>query len=118
MKFRLILKSFNKEKIRLLSKDFQFMLLEYGKCNVTEIIALPIKIKKFCVLRSPHVDKNSREHFELRIYKEFLEFTTAYFPLVFNILLNFEIPAGIFTTIRMIFLCLLFMNILINYGKI
>jgi small subunit ribosomal protein S10 len=25
------------------------------------------KIKRFCVLRSPHVDKDSREHFELRL---------------------------------------------------
>ncbi|MGX7576842.1 30S ribosomal protein S10 [Candidatus Vidania fulgoroideorum] len=34
-------------------------------------IFLPLKKKKFCILRSPHVDKDSREHYEIRIYKCF-----------------------------------------------
>jgi ribosomal protein S10 len=35
------------------------------------------KIKRFCVLRSPHVDKDSREHFELRLYKRFIDLNTT-----------------------------------------
>jgi small subunit ribosomal protein S10 len=36
-------------------------------------IPLPTKINKFCVLRSPHVDKKSREQFEMRTHKRLLD---------------------------------------------
>ena len=36
-------------------------------------IPLPTKIEKFTVLRSPHVDKKSREHFEIRTHKRLLD---------------------------------------------
>jgi len=35
-------------------------------------ISMPTKIKRFCVIRSPHVDKDSREHFEIRSSKKIL----------------------------------------------
>jgi len=35
-------------------------------------VPLPTKIEKFCVLRSPHVDKDSREHFEIRTSKRLI----------------------------------------------
>jgi small subunit ribosomal protein S10 len=36
-------------------------------------IPLPTKIHKYCVLRSPHVDKKSREQFEMRIHRRILD---------------------------------------------
>ena len=36
-------------------------------------IPLPTEINKYCVLRSPHVDKKSREQFEIRTHKRLLE---------------------------------------------
>jgi len=36
-------------------------------------IPLPTEINKFCVLRSPHIDKKSREQFEIRTYKRLLD---------------------------------------------
>ncbi|HJN61687.1 MAG TPA: 30S ribosomal protein S10, partial [Alphaproteobacteria bacterium] len=36
-------------------------------------IPLPTKIEKYCVLRSPHIDKKSREQFEIRIHKRLLD---------------------------------------------
>jgi small subunit ribosomal protein S10 len=45
------------------------------------------KIKRFCVLRSPHVDKDSREHFELRLYKRFIDLNTTS-PAILDLLLN------------------------------
>jgi small subunit ribosomal protein S10 len=36
-------------------------------------IPLPTSIKRFCVIRSPHVDKNSREHFEMRTHKRLID---------------------------------------------
>jgi small subunit ribosomal protein S10 len=37
------------------------------------IVSLPIKKQRFTVLRSPHVDKKSREHFEMRSYSKLLK---------------------------------------------
>ena len=39
-------------------------------------IPLPTKKRIYCVLRSPHVDKKSREHFEIRIHKRLLDIYT------------------------------------------
>ena len=36
-------------------------------------IPLPTRIEKFTVLRSPHIDKKSREHFEIRTHKRLLD---------------------------------------------
>ena len=36
-------------------------------------IPLPTKIERFCVLRSPHIDKKSREQFEIRTHKRLLD---------------------------------------------
>jgi len=36
-------------------------------------IPLPTKINKYCVLRGPHVDKKSREQFEIRTHKRLLD---------------------------------------------
>jgi small subunit ribosomal protein S10 len=37
------------------------------------VIALPTRKRIYCVLRSPHVDKDAREHFEIRVHKRILE---------------------------------------------
>lgn len=41
--------------------------------NIVGPIPLPTRINKFCVLRSPHVDKKSREQFEIRTHKRLLD---------------------------------------------
>jgi small subunit ribosomal protein S10 len=38
----------------------------------SNLVSLPLKIQRFTVLRSPHVDKKSREQFELRMYSKFI----------------------------------------------
>jgi len=38
----------------------------------TSLINLPVRIKRFTVLRSPHIDKKSREQFELKNYKQLI----------------------------------------------
>ena len=59
-------------------------------------IPLPTKRRIFCVLRSPHVYKDSREHFEIRRYKIIVDISTQ----VENPLVNLLIPAGVTATIR------------------
>jgi len=41
--------------------------------KVSGPIPLPTEINKFCVLRSPHIDKKSREQFEIRTHKRLID---------------------------------------------
>ena len=100
MKFRILLKSFDNELINLASQQLRSVLLK-TECNVTGVVALPTKIKRFCVLRSPHVDKDSREHFELRLYKRFLDLNTNS-PAILDLLLKTELPAGVACSLKIL----------------
>ena len=100
MKFRILFKSFDNELINLASQQLRSLLLQTD-CQVTGIIGLPVKIKRFCVLRSPHIDKDSREHFEVRLYKRFIDLTTQS-PNVLDILLKAELPAGVACSLKIL----------------
>ena len=100
MKFRILLKSFDNELINLASQQLRSVLFK-TECSVTGVVALPTKIKRFCVLRSPHVDKDSREHFELRLYKRFLDLNTNS-PAILDVLLKTELPAGISCSLKIL----------------
>jgi small subunit ribosomal protein S10 len=93
MKFRILLKSFDNKLISLAVTELQ-KTFSTVDCKVSGAISLPMKIKKFCVLRSPHVDKDSREHFEIRISKRFLDIESAS-PAILDLLLKMELPAGV-----------------------
>ncbi len=67
-------------KIRIKLKSFDHRLLDKSTFEIADTakrtgarisgpLPLPTRIKRFCVLRSPHVNKNSREHFEVRTHK-------------------------------------------------
>ena len=100
MKFRIFLRSFDNDLINLASKEL-LVTLSKAECEITGIIALPIKIKRFCVLRSPHVDKDSREHFEIRLYKRFLDITTTSASAL-DFLLKTELPAGVSCSLKVL----------------
>ncbi len=93
MEIRIILKSFNNEKLINVSENLINILLK-NNCKIKGIVSLPNKIKRFCVLRSPHIDKDSREHFEIKIFKRILDFDSNS-SIIFDNLLKFEIPAGV-----------------------
>ena len=62
--------------------------------NISGPIYMPTRRKLYCVLRSPHVDKDSREQFEIRRYKRIIDIypTSA---KTFDAFLKIEIPAGV-----------------------
>jgi small subunit ribosomal protein S10 len=93
MKYRLILKAYNAHILNLAYTQLINIIIN-SDARILSSSSLPLKIKRFCVLRSPHVDKNSREHFEIRISKKItdIEFIT---PESFNSLLNLELPSGV-----------------------
>ncbi len=100
MKFRILLRSFDNELINLASQQLRTTLLK-TECKLHGVVALPTKIKRFCVLRSPHVDKDSREHFELRLYKRFLDLNTTS-PAILDLLLKTELPAGVSCSLKIL----------------
>jgi len=57
-------------------------------------VFLPTKRSIYTVLRSPHVDKKSREQFEIRVHKRLIEITEATQQTI-NELMNLEVPAGV-----------------------
>jgi small subunit ribosomal protein S10 len=71
-------------KIRIRLKAYDHKLLDQSAAEIVDTawrtgakvagpIPLPTRIKKYCVLRSPHIDKKSREQFEIRIHKRLLD---------------------------------------------
>jgi small subunit ribosomal protein S10 len=36
-------------------------------------VYLPTRLRRYCVLRSPHVNKDSRDHYEIRVHRRFIE---------------------------------------------
>jgi small subunit ribosomal protein S10 len=100
MKFRILLRSFDNELINLASEELR-KTLSKTECEMKGVVALPTKIKRFCVLRSPHVDKDSREHFELRLFKRFVDISTNS-PTILDLLLRTELPAGVSCSLKIL----------------
>ncbi len=71
-------------KIRIKLKAYDHKLLDQSVSDIVDTanksgakvvgpIPLPTRINKYCVLRSPHIDKKSREQFELRTHKRIID---------------------------------------------
>lgn len=97
-------------KIRIKLKAYDHFLLDK---SVVEIIRntkgtgakiigpipLPTRRKIYTVLRSPHVDKKSREQFEMRIYKRIIDIENPT-PKTTDAIKNLNIPAGVHIEIK------------------
>ncbi len=71
-------------KIRIKLKSFDYRLLDNSTEEIVDTakrtgariggpVPLPTSINRYCVLRGPHVNKNSREHFEIRTHKRLVD---------------------------------------------
>lgn len=100
------------QKIRIRLKGFDHKLLDQSTQEIVETvkrtgariagpIPLPTKIERYCVLRSPHVDKKSREHFEIRTHKRFIDILEPTQQTI-DSLMKLELSAGIDVEIKMI----------------
>ena len=76
------------EKIRLKLKAYDHRVLARSVAAIDEAvkrtgaeivgpIPMPTKIKRYTVLRSPHVNKSSREQFEMRIHSRMIDIVSA-----------------------------------------
>ena len=93
------------QKIRIRLTGFDHRLLESSAkgivdtakktgANVRGPVPLPVKISRYTVLRSPHVDKKSREQFEIRRFKRLLDITDPT-PQTVAQLMKLDLPAGV-----------------------
>jgi small subunit ribosomal protein S10 len=69
--------------------------------NVRGPIPLPNRIERFTVLRSPHIDKKSREQFELKTHKRLLDIIDCP-PQTVDALMKLEIAAGVDVEIKLL----------------
>jgi small subunit ribosomal protein S10 len=94
-KIRIRLESFNHE---LLNSSCQKIvsILQNTPLNSIGVVSLPTRKRIYCVLRSPHVDKDSREHFEIRVHKRILEIYYNSEVPIFDVLSEADLPAGVF----------------------
>ena len=63
-------------------------------------IPLPQRIEKFIVLRGPHIDKKSREQFEIRTYKRMLDIVDPT-PQTVDALMKLDLAAGVDVEIKL-----------------
>ncbi|WP_156360570.1 30S ribosomal protein S10 [Dethiosulfatarculus sandiegensis] len=99
------------QKIRIRLKAYDHKLLDQSAAEIVETarrtgakvagpIPLPTKINKFCVLRSPHIDKKSREQFEIRTHKRLLDILEPTQQTV-DALMKLDLSAGVDVEIKL-----------------
>ena len=100
-----------RQKIRIRLKAFDHRILDQSAAQIVETaertgavvagpIPLPTRIKKFTVIRSPFIDKDSREQFEIRTHKrliDILEPTTK----TIDSLTRLNLPSGVDIEIKL-----------------
>jgi small subunit ribosomal protein S10 len=98
-------------KIRIRLRSFDHKLLDQSVGEIVDTarrtgaqvagpIPLPTDINKFCVLRSPHVDKKSREQFEIRTHKRLLDILEPTQQTV-DALMKLDLAAGVDVEIKL-----------------
>jgi len=68
--------------------------------NVVGPIPLPTDTKKFTVIRSAFIDKDSREQFEMRTHKRIVDITNPN-PKIVDALTNLSLPSGVSVDVKM-----------------
>jgi small subunit ribosomal protein S10 len=99
------------QKIRIRLKAYDHKLLDQSAGEIIETarrtgarvagpIPLPTVINKYCVLRSPHIDKKSREQFEIRTHKRILDILEPTQQTV-DALMRLDLSAGVNVEIKL-----------------
>ena len=94
-----------KNRIRVCLKAYDHKLIDVSAEKIVDTvkrtdakvagpITLPTKRRIYCVLRSPHVDKKSREHFEMRTHKRIIDIYEATQQTTEE-LSRLDLPAGV-----------------------
>jgi small subunit ribosomal protein S10 len=93
MKIRIRLKAYDHEVIDQSAKKIVETVTRTG-ASVNGPIPLPTERSIYTVIRSPHKDKDSREHFEMRTHKRLLDIVNPT-PKTVDSLQRLDLPAGV-----------------------
>jgi len=96
--------------IRIKLKSFDQLLLDQSVARIVETgrysgatvvgpVPLPTKKRKWCILKSPHVDKRGGEHWELSIHSRFVDILDPPSATV-NSLMELDLPSGVDIEVR------------------
>lgn len=92
-KIRIKLRAYDHEIIDRSAKKI-VETVENSGAKVSGPIPLPNRKNVYCVIRSPHVDKDSREHFEIRVHKRLIDIIDPT-PKTVDLLMRLSLPAGV-----------------------
>jgi small subunit ribosomal protein S10 len=99
------------QKIRIRLKAFDYKLIDQSAIEIVETakrtgavvkgpIPLPTSIERFDILRSPHVNKTSRDQFEIRTHRRLMDIMDPTEKTV-DALMKLDLPAGVDVEIRL-----------------
>ncbi len=99
------------QNIRIRLKAFDHRVLDQSTSEIVTTakrtgasvrgpIPLPTKIEKYTVLRSPHIDKKSREQFEIRTHRRLLDIIDPT-PQTVDALMKLDLAAGVDVEIKL-----------------
>ncbi|MDQ6695546.1 MAG: 30S ribosomal protein S10 [Chloroflexota bacterium] len=99
-----------KQKIRIRLKAFDHRILDQSAVQIVETaertgalvagpVPLPTKIEKYSVIRSPFIDKDSQEQFEIRTHKRLIDILEPTQKTI-NALMRLNLPAGVDVEIK------------------
>lgn len=104
-------KSIEKQRIRIRLKAYDHKVIDQSvrqiidtalrtNAKVAGPIPLPTEKNSYTVLKSPHIFKDSREQFEMRVHKRLIDITEPTSKTI-DSLMNLNLPAGVDTEIKM-----------------
>ncbi len=97
-KIRIRLKAYDHYALDKSTKEIAQTVMRTG-ARLVGPVPLPTKRTVYTVLRSPHVDKKSREQFETRIHKRLIEIYEST-PATVDALMKLDLPAGVDVEIK------------------
>ena len=99
------------KKIRIRLNAFDHRVLDTSAAQIAETAArsgakvagpipLPTEINKFCILTSPHVNKDAREHYEMRTHKRLIDILDPT-QKTMEALMQLNLPSGVDIQIKL-----------------
>lgn len=100
-----------KQKIRIKLRGFDHRLVDQSARQIVETaestgaivagpVPLPTEIQKFCVIRSPFIDKDSQEQFEIRTHKRIIDIL-GHTSKTIDALTKLNLPSGVSIDIKL-----------------
>jgi len=98
-KIRIKLKAYDHKVLDRSAEEIVKTAVRTG-ARVVGPVPLPTDISRYTVLRSPHIDKRSREQFEIRVHKRLLELLEPT-PDTIDALMKLDLAAGVDVEIKL-----------------